>query len=147
METRMDSHVLDDLFKPAGGPSNLGLALDTPATPVDSDALPHRPLVLSANDGRSSQPRRSSPVGGGGDIPPAGVDQPTSRSAGDEQLPIADGAPVEALPVVDSLPVFDSVPVLYSLPLVGDLLAVAPVGAGPVTLPIFDSLPAVGGLL
>ena len=47
------SGLLDSLFTPAGGPTNLGLTLDTPTTRVQTGALPGGPLSFSPGHGRA----------------------------------------------------------------------------------------------
>ena len=43
--------LVEDLFKPAGGPNNLGLSLDTPGRRVSAGLVPDGPLTASAHRG------------------------------------------------------------------------------------------------
>ncbi|TML31922.1 MAG: hypothetical protein E6G35_03325 [Actinobacteria bacterium] len=126
------SGLLDSLFTPAGGPTNLGLTLDTPTTRVQTGALPGGPLSFSPGHGR------------------AGVTVHTPLGRHRE---MAVGGLLDALPISDVLPPRDlggmtAAPAdqqestrtegLADLPLIGGLLPLGDLQSG--GLPLVSTL-------
>src|SRR5207302_4673412 len=63
-DTHRLSGLLDSLFTPAGGPTNLGLTLDTPSTRTDAGLLENGPLAFSPGQGHTGLTAHALTVGG-----------------------------------------------------------------------------------
>ena len=156
-DTQRLAGLLDSLFTPAGGPTNLGLTLDTPSARTDAGLVPKGPFAVSHGTGHTGLTAHALTAGGR----PQNIALPDRVPDVMSGLPITDVLPLKdlgglalapartestggtaltGLPLLSSLPL-DGVPI-EGLPLHGLPLAGLPLDG----LAGTDGVPVVGGL-